>query len=154
MQPEDKECVLYNWSLWDLAWIMSVVSVCQVDELWEGSLLQAQQGAFLSLFTQRDKVFCVLWAALHACGCLALIVECQSKSSATVYRPRVISFRADPTSPRILTASVSHLFLLLLGSSGSLPWPRELPFHLVPTPGQDRETSFFLNPHFGSLSEA
>lgn len=57
---------------------------------------------------------------------------------------RVISFRADPMSPRTWTASVSHLFLLLLGSSGSLPWPRPLPFHLVPTPGQEREASFLF----------
>lgn len=57
---------------------------------------------------------------------------------------RVISFRADPASPRTLTASVPHLFLLLLGSSGSLPWSRDLHFHLVSTPGQDREASFLF----------
>ena len=31
---------------------------------------------------------------------------------------------------RTLTASVSHLFLLLAKPSGSLPWPSDLPFHL------------------------
>jgi hypothetical protein len=56
----------------------------------------------------------------------------------------VISFRADPTAPRTLTASVSHLFLLLARSSGSLPWPNNLPFHLVSTPGQERGTSSSL----------
>lgn len=60
----------------------------------------AGQGAFLSLFTERDKVFCVLWAALQACGCPAFIVVCQSQqdTSRKVYltqghllqgRPRV-----------------------------------------------------------------
>lgn len=48
------------------------------------------------------------------------------------------------STSRILTASVSHLFLLLLRSSGSLPWPRDLPFHLVPTLGRGRETSLLL----------
>lgn len=84
-----------------------------------------------------------LWLSSFNC-------ECQPQSSTTVPRTRVISFRADPTFPRILTASVSHLFLLLLGSSGSLPQPRDLPFHLVPTLGQDRETFFFFFFFFSS----
>lgn len=72
---------------------------------------------------------------------------------------RVISFRADPVSLRTLTASVPHLFLFLLGSSGSLPWPRDLPFHLVPTPGSRQRGLlffffFFSSPHSSFLSVA
>lgn len=96
--------------------------------------------------------------ALGSCPCLWLSsFNCRVPVPVKTHQQQcivlgVISFRADPMSPRILTASVSHLFLLLLRSSGSLPWPRVLPFHLVLTPGQSSETSFLFPTPIPGLS--
>lgn len=89
-----------------------------------------------------------LWLSSFNCG-VPVPVKTHQQQCIVLW---VISFRADPVSPRILTASVSHLFLLLHGSSGSLPWPKVLPFHLVPTLGQGRKTSFLFPTPIPGLS--
>lgn len=81
--------------------------------------------------SERQSVLCApvsawsLWLSSPNCQTLP-----REATSVTGHPIRSASAEQTPMARRTSIASVSHLFLLLAGLSGSLPWPSELPFHL------------------------
>lgn len=96
---------------------------------------------------------CVLWSVLRAYGSLALTARRwpSEDTSLTVHLIWSSPAGQTPVAHRTLIASVSHLFLLLAGPSGSLPWPSELPFHLG-SHSRSGQRGLFISSHPQGLS--
>lgn len=125
----------YNSRVPDLEPIISTAYICQMGmSYWEGRLLFQAHIGYLPLpaVWERQSVLCVLvgssspWLSSLTAKCWLTQWSWLSEASSLGSSPSGLT----PVAHRTLTASVSHVFLLLAKPSGSLLWPSNLPFHL------------------------